>query len=142
MDKEPQEHTEVVEQADAERRRDVGEVTAEGSRGADEAEGSRGASVVIATMIAASVVILSIGILAFISELSEGFKSFFVVWDTMGPLSGHVLFAYGLGILVFLLLFRVRAVGRQSIFAWTIVLFITLAVSSLFWLTPFVDLFH
>ncbi|HEY5527019.1 MAG TPA: hypothetical protein VIK02_05525 [Candidatus Anoxymicrobiaceae bacterium] len=100
----------------------------------------KGKSTVIATIIAASSTILAIGALNFIGEASEGFKEFLTFWQGMGPLSGKVILAYALGALVFLVLFRIKPLGRQSLVTWTIVLFASIAVSSLLIFTPFIDL--
>jgi hypothetical protein len=100
----------------------------------------KGKSTVVAAMIAASVTILAIGVLNFIGEASEGFKEFLTFWQGMGSLSGKVTLAYALGVLVFLVLFRIKPLGRQSLVTWTMVLYASIAVSSLLLFTPFIDL--
>ena len=91
-------------------------------------------------MIAASVTILAIGVLNFIGEASEGSKEFLTFWQGMGSLSGKVTLAYALGALVFLALFRIKPLGRQSLVRWTILLYGSIALSSLFLFTPFLHL--
>ncbi len=98
----------------------------------------KGRSTVIAALIGASVTILAIGALNFAGEASEGFKDFMTFWNGMGSLSGKVTLAYALGLLVFFALFRIKSVGRQSLVAWTVVLYSSIAVSSLLLYTPFV----
>jgi hypothetical protein len=101
----------------------------------------RAEGLIVAGLIAASCAILAIGALNFAGELSEGFKEFLGFWPGMGSLSGKVGLAYALGLAVFFALFRVRSLGRQGLFRWTIVLFASTALSSLLILTPFIDLF-
>lgn len=100
----------------------------------------RGRSTVIAAMVAASTAILAIGALNFAGEASEGFKEWLAFSRGMGSLSGKVVLAYALGALVFLALFRIRALGRQRLFPWALVLYVSLAVSSLLVFTPFIHL--
>jgi|BarGraNGADG00312_1021997.scaffolds.fasta_scaffold16658_4 hypothetical protein len=100
----------------------------------------KGKSMAIAAIIAASSTILAIGALNFIGEASEGFKEFLTFWHGMGSLSGKVILAYALGALVFLVLFHIKPLGRQSLVTWTIVLYASIAVSSLLLFTPFIEL--
>lgn len=104
-------------------------------------DSDRGKSSVIAALIAASATILAIGALNIAAEASEGFKDFLTFWNGMGSLSGKVALAYVLGALVFFALFRIKPLGRQSLIAWTIVLYASIAVSSLLLFTPFIHLF-
>lgn len=100
----------------------------------------RGKSTVVAAIIAAAVTILAIGALNFAGEASEGFKEFLAFWHGMGSLSGKVTLAYALGALVFLTLFRIKLLERQSLFRWTILLYASIALSSLLLFTPFLHL--
>lgn len=104
-------------------------------------DSDRGKSIAIAAVIAASATILAIGVLNIAAEASEGFKEFLTFWNGMGSLSGKVVLAYALGALVFLALFRIKPLGRQSLFGWTIVLYASIAVSSMLLFTPFIHLF-
>lgn len=106
----------------------------------EETEDRTDASVVIAAMIAASASILAIGVLAFVAEASEGFKEFLTFANGMGSLSGKVVLAYALGLVLFFALFRVKALARQSLVLWTALLLGSVAVSSLLVFTPFVEL--
>lgn len=107
----------------------------------DESTGQKNASAAVAAMVAASVTILSLGIMSFIGEFSEPVKEFFTFYDRMGSLSGHAVVAYALGLVVFFSLFRVRRLAGQSLVVWTTVLFSSTALAALLIFTPFVKLF-
>lgn len=107
----------------------------------EENETARNTGAAIAAFIAASVSILTIGVLSFIGEASEPVKDFLNFWKGMGSLSGKIVIAYALGLVVFFALFKLRTLGRQKLVTWTIVLIGSVVVSSLFTFTPFIKLF-
>ncbi|MHB8781035.1 MAG: hypothetical protein ACYC55_06595 [Candidatus Geothermincolia bacterium] len=96
---------------------------------------------VIAAMIAASLGILILGAFNLFNELWDGFNTAMLFYEPMGPLSGHVVSAYSASIVGFLVLFRWKALARQSLKLWTAILLTSIVISSLLETTPFLHLF-
>ncbi len=95
----------------------------------------------IAALIAASLGILVLGAFSLFNELWDGFNTAMRFYEPMGPLSGHVVNAYSASILSFVLLFRWKALARQSLKLWTAILLTSIAIASLLVTTPFLHLF-
>ena len=95
----------------------------------------------LSAFIGGGVMLLSIGVLNFLSELSATLHDALELYKPVGPYSGKILFGVLCGIIAWIIsgvVLRGKSVDAKSGFAFFIA---ALLIATLFTFTPFIDLF-